>query len=67
MTITTDSRYNVVTVKDALSYEDIMVKAAARKAEREAVKLDVTRRVYAIDAITGERTGHLVRNFTMVG
>jgi hypothetical protein len=30
-------------------------------------KLDVTRRVYAIDCMTGARIGYFVRNYTIVG
>jgi hypothetical protein len=29
--------------------------------------LDITRRVYAIDCMTGQRIGYFVRNYTIVG
>jgi hypothetical protein len=32
-----------------------------------AFTLDVTRRVYAIDCMTGERIAYFVRNYTIVG
>jgi hypothetical protein len=33
----------------------------------DSFKLSITRRVYAIDLMTGERIGYLVRNYKLVG
>lgn len=36
-------------------------------APAQTFTLDITRRVYAVDCMTGERLAYFVRNYTIVG